>query len=164
MIGETELEEGITKNTNQDKMLAHFLNLIDVSKNFGAFMRDITADTKPLKDMAAVENVIENYDRLLNNGILKSPEKYRNGMLKPFFEARDLYYKLYINLYFTKNTKDFKNLKDMFQLFTSLQRKADDKVKVINEIENDYITYILQNFHPAFKKYTYESIMTGNNC
>ena len=162
-ISETELEEGITKNTNQDKMLAHFLNLIDVSKNFGAFMRDITADTKPLKDMAAVENVIENYDRLLGNGILKNPEKYRNGMLKPFFEARDLYYKLYINLYFTKNTKDFKNLKDMFQLFASLQRKADDKVKVINEIENDYITYILQNFHPAFKKYTYESIMTGNN-
>jgi hypothetical protein len=162
-----ELETGIRKNNvshpDQIKMLAHFINLTDVSKAFGAFMRDMTPDTKTMKDMGAVESILQNYQEMLKSNIIANPEKYRNGMLKPFFDARELYQQLYIKLYFTRNPKYNTGLNTLYETFSKLQRKSDDKVKVINELENDFIVYVLQNNSQGFKQYSYDSLFKGEN-
>ena len=166
VMTEEELEKGIiernTDSPNQIKALANFLYLIDITRNFRKFMSDMTPDTKPMKDMAMLENSMENAEDLVKNKIV-GELTYRKGMLKPFFDARDNYFKLYVDLYFTKKSKHADDLTKFYNLLTSIQYKTDDKIKVINEIQNDFITYLVQNIHPDFKKYSFNSMMKGPN-
>jgi len=164
-MSEQDLDNGIKNPTkeSQVKFLLHFLNLIDITRNFRLFMSDMTPDTKTMKDMAAIENIIENFDNLQQSQIINNIEQYRNGVLKPFFEARNYYRDLYLDLYFTKKSVHAADLKKMYEVFSQIQRKEDDKVKAINTVENDFITYLLQNLHPAFKKYSFDSLFKGEN-
>ncbi len=157
------LSENIRTNKVEPESLAAFVYLTEVTKYFRKFVQDLTPDTKAMKDIVSVESMINNYDQLISSNIIQNTDTYRNGLLKSFFEARDLYRKLYINLYFTRNFNYTLDLKMMQEKFSKIQSDADSKIKVANQIENQLMAYVVQNYHPIFKSRPFEELMSGEN-
>lgn len=163
IISNKELRDNIRNQKLDAKGLALFVYLINVAKYFRLHITDLTADTKAIKDMAAYETIENNYKKMIQANIIKDTDSYRRGLLKPFFNGRELYRKLFKNFYFTRSFQFSNELSAMKSQFASIRISDDDKVKVANQIENQLLGYIVQNFHPLFKERTFESLMLGDN-
>lgn len=160
---EDAIKLGRISTNEQLQFLAGFNTILEHTKAFNKYKKDLTPDTKPLKDMNSVDMVEKNTKEVLDSGLIKNGLDYRKGTLKSFFKAREMYPKLYNKYYFTRNSKIHYMLKTFKDLMQKSQRGEEAKSKVRNTIDNDYILFLLHNFNKDFLEKKFSDLMTGSN-
>lgn len=164
VITERDLNNGI-KSKSMDAMQAqffeYFLALVDEVSAFNDVKNSMTVDTKGKKDKAAVENFralqekveatqlisLESIDRIKNEGILSS-----------FYDAQDLYQQLYFPFYAIDSSKFGEPLKDFRDMLEQRQKGQYLKDRVRSTVENDFLVFLIHNFHSDFSLQKFNEI------
>lgn len=161
-ITEEELDAAISSgepSADQIRMLISFLQLRDINRAFRKYMTDVAADTKPRKNRDAVMAYEDNYSQMIDSKVLPAGSTpHRSGFLKPFFEAQRMYKEMFFDLYMIPG-----EFIDNISGRISKGKSADDIGRVRGKIANDFIVFVLQNFHDKFSEYTFENLFTGPN-
>lgn len=161
---EDQLTNGISNGVIDDlqmQMFEYFLALVDETSAFNDLKNGISVDTKGRKDKAAVESYEMLWEKINKTQII-SPDnlgKLKNSsILAPFFKAQELYRKLYFPLYALESSSFGVKLKEMKQMLSDRQKGTFKKEKVKAVIENDFLLYLIQNYHPDFKLETFDKL------
>lgn len=141
---------------NQLQALAAFIYLDEMTQDFRMFSEDITPDTRPMKNMAMVNHMESNWAKLSASGMIDTD--YREGFLRPFFQAREMYRDLFGHLYKLPLDK-LENLADGL----AYGKGWEDRVKIRETLSGDLITYILQNYAEPYNKYSFVELFSGPN-
>jgi hypothetical protein len=152
----------------QKQVLSMFLNLREQSKDINSIKRYYSPDTKYLKDrnsVIALEDLyyninnestvpivtIEEQDKLITNG----------SLLESFHEGRKLYSKLFNDFFFIDKMQTYQFIKK--KIANGLYLTEDESNKFFNDIDQNFITFLLQNNLSFIQDYqlTFDNVMKG---
>jgi hypothetical protein len=169
LFDDAKLDKGIRRNVmdnDQAHYFEYFLTLIDETGAFNDLKNGITVDTKGKKDKSAVENFEALWDRINKTEIVSANDigKLRNNsVLAPFFDAQELYRKLYFPFYALDSSAFGNKLKAMKDMVSNRQKGTYKKDKVRNVIDNDFLTFLIQNSHPDFNEDVFNQLFGFTN-
>lgn len=159
-ITEAELDKAIKANKvtpEQAKIFAAFMHNTEVLKAVMFYMRDMTADTKSRGNRDAVISYESNFQDLIKSGLIPSLN-HRSGFLAPAYKAQGMYRTLFQDLYVVPE-KLIAEVADPLNIYKSF----DEMGRIRAKVSNDFVLFILQNYHPKFKEYTFERLFVGPN-
>jgi len=173
-IGNTELTKvtvGEIKSKNkavQKEILAMFLELRTQAKAINTLKRYYSPDTKYLKDRNSVISLEDLYYSINNEEVvpivtLEEQDKLiTNGsLLQAFYEGRKLYGKLFNDFFFIDKMQTYQSVKK--NIANGLFLSSDETNKFFNDIDQNFITFLLQNNLSFIQDYqlTFDNVMKG---
>ena len=147
----------------QLNFLGYFQELMSQSRAFSDFQATQNSDTKGLKDKQALDEADQIQVRVDKSNIIDWTDKARldnEGVIAPFYQFGRKSYSIYDRFYnilnsnFGSQMKEFKNAAAVFQ-------KGENKDRVRQAIENDFILFIIQR--TQFSKDEFDRLMKGNS-
>lgn len=147
IITEKILENNLTNPDQSEQLLmfSYFLELQSQSKALSYYMRDQSADTKGLKDLAGWAEMILNFEQMIQSDFIEDAMSKRStGVLSEFIKSRNLYNHLYRDFYLSNELPDsFGNVRN---LFMKLQKTQNKKEKVYNTFINDFMLFLVRKY------------------
>jgi hypothetical protein len=152
----------------QKEILAMFLELRAQSKDINTIKRYYSPDTKYLKDRNAVIALEDLYYQINNEEAvpivtLEEQDKLvTNGsLLESFYEGRKLYNKLFNDFFFIDKMQVYQSVKK--NIANGLFLNTDETNKFFNDIDQNFITFLLQNNLSFIQDYqlTFDNVMKG---
>ena len=144
--------------TPDSRVLDLFLKLKEAADEFFVLQKDLTPDTKGLKSLAEVKDIEANLMEALESPIIEAVRTYHDGILEPFFKARDLYSTLFEGLY----KLDHDLMGTLTSSFLSGRENADEKTRRYNKVVNDFMLFVLQNFVAPFNTTSVDRALSGD--
>jgi len=164
-ITKKNLVEGFTNNDNQVYFLKQFLEIQDLSKAYGTFLKTQDSDTGKFADRQDI--VDDNQARVtVEKQQLVTPDTVfnfdNNGIVSPFYKyGRRSYNDLFQNIYgFNENTT-FGQLLLRFKTILTEKRDSETSTKIMSTIDNDFITFLVQNL--IFDQNEADRLLKGNS-
>lgn len=156
VIRERDLDNGILNGVfdqNQAQYLEYFLALVDEVGAFNDVKNSLTVDTKGKKDKADIENFEKLQETVDNTNLISQESLHRlryEGILSPFYHAQQMYRMFYGRFYAVDNSNVGERLKEFRDMMESRQKTQYLKGRVRTTIENDFIVFLISNFHSDF--------------
>lgn len=161
-ITDNDLTEGFKKiDPRQGHYFEYFLALVDETGAFNDLKNGITVDTKGKKDKAAVEAFEALWERIDKTFIIPQSDLNilkQESVLAPFFKAQKLYRQIYSPFYAIDNSVFGDRLKMMKELLGSRQKGNYRKEKIRSLVDNDFLLYLIQNYHPDFSNGKFDEL------
>lgn len=163
-IKESDLNDGI-KNNRQDasqiKYLDLFLEYQRQSTIFQTMVRSTSPDTQGFKNFTTLENQLKLKKEVEKTGMFENYDKMFDGFIGEFYNKKQEYMNLIKNLYMSQNPNYKKQLDELKDMVLKNVRGIDSKQRVLDRIENGFISFIL-NKKFNYKK-EFDSLFIGEN-
>lgn len=156
IITERDLNNGIKSkamDVTQAQFFEYFLALVDEVSAFNDLKNSMTVDTKGKKDKASVENFKALQEKVEATGMIDAESLKRirtEGVLSAFYQAQNLYEQLYFPFYVVDSSKFGEPLKAFRDMLEQRQRGQYLKDRVRSTVENDFLVFLIHNYHPDF--------------
>jgi len=163
-ITEKSLDSGILKgeiDVMQSQYFEYFLALVDEVSAFNDLKNVMTVDTKGKKDRAAVENYQKLMVKVIATGIVSDESLHKivnKGLLSPFYTAQQLYTQLYYPFYAFDTSLFGEPLRALKDMLADRQKGEYMKDKVRTTVENDFMLFLIQNYHDDFSLDSFDKI------
>lgn len=163
-IRERDLNNGITNgkiDAEQAQFFEYFLALVDEVSAFNDIKNSMTVDTKGQKDRASLDRFLELQDKVATTELISLEDLHKirtTGLLAPFYRAQQLYHELFFPFYAVDSSAFGEYIYEFKKMLESRQRGNYMKDKVRTTIENDFIVFLIQNFHEDFSLESFNKI------
>ena len=156
----------------QQEKLDLFQTLVGHGKIHSTMIKSMSPDTfkpKSLSDTKAMKNAIEIMNSMADPEtppfIVNFASRNENAIV-PVLEAHDKvtdeYGKLY-NQFYMENQKFIEGKLDMISMGIAEVSYGENSIKHMKRLYEDFVNYLVQNYTETFKKYSYASVMLGDN-
>ena len=145
------MRDNIKKNKfdkDQLDFLAYFLELQNQARAFSDFQQTQTSDTKGLKDKQMLDESEVIRGRVGLSQIITPQDVSRldtEGVISPFYQFGRKRYSIYDQFYSLASSK-FGNFLFNFKNKASIVAKSDNKDRVRQTIENDFVLFLVHSF------------------
>lgn len=168
-ITSEDLDKGLRgelDNAVQLGLLDDYLRMIKVSREMSKAIRVFSPDTTKLKNMNQYNNKQEEALSLANSQFLRGFKvtdlQTKSGILQGQSLAQKAYADSYSKYYATLN--GLEQLAMISKLVANSKRMNSDlKAKRETEVQNEFLSFLIQKLSPTFSEYKFENIMIGEN-
>jgi len=156
VIKERDLDNGILNgdvDAQQSQYFEYFIALVDEVSAFNDLKSTMSVDTKGKKDKAAVENYETLREKVFLTGLISEESLIKmseNGLLAPFYSSQQMYRQFFFPFYAVDKSAFGEPLKGFRDMMEERQRGQYNKDRVRTTIENDFIVFLINNFHKDF--------------
>jgi hypothetical protein len=143
--------------------LQEFLLIIEQTKAMLKVKNYLSPDTKFMKDKNSVKDYLALKQEVMFENIVKNVNTPLEAgkLLGGFSQGRDLYMDLYKPYYITE-LEEVRPFLDSFKSMIKQNLTGDKKVKFANKVDDAFINYLLQMYHPELKG-KYSQFMKGKS-
>jgi len=143
------------------KALQDFLQIIEQTKAMLKVKNYLSPDTKFMKDKNSVKDYLALKAEVKYEDIVKNVDAPLEAgkLLGGFSQGRDLYMDLYKPYYITE-LEEVRPYLDNFKAMVKQNLIGDKKGKFANKVDDAFISYLLQMYHPELKG-KYSDFMKG---
>lgn len=162
-ISKEQLKKDVKTKQNQGYYFNYFLELVEQAKAWGEFNSTQNSDTASIKDRQMLLEKQQTLNKVLLANLVPKDEVFRinnSGVVAPFYKYGRLTYNIYTPFYSVESSKIGSPLKQFKFRLLELVRK-NDKDRVVQTLENDFLTYVIQNY--VLDPNDRERLMKGSN-
>ena len=164
----------ISKNDSRisGNLFDMFIQFRQQAKEINKVKRYYSPDTKYLKDRNGVNQLNQLYAEIntVNDEVVpiiteEEQDKLitNNSLLEGFHKGRMLYDKLYNQFFFLDKLKSYQGFKRVISKISYLS--TDEANKLFNSMDQNFITYLLQNYSSILEEYgyTFDKLLKGKD-
>lgn len=140
------------KKENQANILADFLSYKESASTLSEFQRGVSFDTLDFKTQEEMDFAVYNFGKVMGENTLINKEKYINTFIKGFVDVVEESRSYWNNLFFAQQLPQAvqNKLNPVKHAIYERKVKKAEKLKAVNILTNDLLTYIITN-SPAFE-------------
>lgn len=147
----------------QLKSLDVFLELQRQSKLFQKMIRSTSPDTQPFKNLSTLESQILLRNEVANTDMFINYNKMFDNFIGEYYNAKVKYFDAIKSIFINQHSEYKQHLDNLKNITTSKIYGQNEKERVINKIENDFISFILADHGTINFEKGFNNLFKGKN-